>query len=300
MALWRSNILFLLLLGSLVGCVTPQTELNIKRYGGGFFWVPVIYNGIETEFVLDTGSNMNVVSEGFLSAHSVEIESYVSRSSFTTEASDLDSMATLPDQELRFTRPDSFSIGSIKYRVSGPFLLLDTSHSDKFFGRRTNGIIGTQALIVTNFSIDFSSGSLTIGRQPRGVDLIEPLVVKHGFLYMDVSVNGKTIQFLIDSGSVRSQISMSDFLEVANESSDFQESRGTYINIDGKRESVNGIANVDEIKLGGVELSDFSILVDDSNIIGLDILSRGTLHVDPIRQYASFVVPATGSKENVN
>ncbi len=117
---------------------------------------------------------------------------------------------------------------------------------------------------------------------------------------MDVSVNGKTIQFLIDSGSVRSQISMSDFLEVANESSDFQESRGTYINIDGKRESVNGIANVDEIKLGGVELSDFSILVDDSNIIGLDILSRGTLHVDPIRQYASFVVPATGSKENVN
>ena len=183
-------------------------------------------------------------------------------------------------------RVDELSIGSWIY-TDFEAIVLDTSHLHAALGREISGIIGMNVLSQTPFEIDFVNDVLRIGGsleafaagRPSGArDTIFGVLDLDGTFVAELSIEGRTARFVIDSGAVPTTVQPDGGFE-----------RPVYgraaTRLDASRAELAHVESVvlDSLTLGHVERRNFVVDFGEFNLLGADFLQGTVLFIDPGR-----------------
>ena len=270
------------------GCTAQHIEPISEE--GGFFWINVKYDGERAECLVDTGTSMSVVDSSFVQLHNPGVGVTRISAPLITTAQDIDATDDLHNRDLSVVHPASLQIGDVRYVPPGELLMLDLSSLSTQLGSQLDGIVGGSILNREKYVLDFVSHHLAIGRFRDSETPKHHLRIDRQFIFAELNLNGLTAEFLIDTGAQLSTIDpvLADELSSGKFSS--QNSDYDIFSIDGIRRVRMTTIDVKELVFGSARLSSLKMHVSDSNVIGLDILRRGKLAVDPDAHLFSFLI----------
>ena len=237
-----------------------------------FLLLPVEVNGIPTTSLLDTGTTNTVVSKEF--ADRIGIQGDPLKRDFPIEASAPDAI-----QEGQYANLNSFRVGSIRAkRKSGQALIVDLPHLSAQFGEDVTGILGNATWSSADYVLDARRPSFGISRRLRLAASPEAYRLKvSGYrTYLPVEINGRTFDFLLDTGSNASRVTQEIIDELMPANSDYIELEITTMGSTETRKFPDFHAAV---KVGHVLIPEFTFLVGKENVIGLNLLRYGELSV---------------------
>jgi predicted aspartyl protease len=247
----------------------------------GYFIAESIIDGEPANLVVDTGTTMPAISSDYARAHRIVFSADQMLENEHDSASSGRSVASL-QPPLGFATLESFSVGNIKFSGAVQFQVYDLSALNSRTEENISGILGTGALNSRPYRIDFQRLQLTIGDKLNRPRLSFPLLLVDNLLYVDIQICGHAKRFLVDTGSLNSWIDADTLQDI--ECGYRISGSGTYDVLVGNR--LNRLAvnrvTLDHIQLSGQQFSGVVFFAGTSNVLGLDILARGSLFLDPI------------------
>lgn len=253
-------------------CSTLTTVPVRSATSGHGLLVSVAVNRIPATFLLDTGATNTVLSSQFASRMNVESEALPFDMPIETASRQ-------PLVGARYVPLRSFQLGPIRAkRNSGEALIVDLSNVRKLTKEDVDGLVGNSTLGSADYILNVHKPSLKVARTISLPDYGQAarLSVSGHRTYLPVSVNGRTFDFLLDTGSTRSFVSLEVLQQLEGIDVKSLQLESVSVNaVDiGKFDSFTAAAS-----LGEVFIPKFSFLVGDRNLIGLDLLRHGELLV---------------------
>ncbi len=295
-AIWRKLTYMLLSALFVSACAGYATIPISKNAEYPFFWVNAELDGKKLSLLLDTGSSYPVLSETF-----------AMKRSLATHVRDVDmrpingmrfpqpKSSGLNSGSLRFYSPRRLKIGTAIFVRPSAFIVADTSMLSQAAGQSVEGIIGGGILNGTSYRIDFPSRELRIGRF-SGLSAPYPLEVDAQYLFADGKVNGISAKFLIDSGASGSTISQELANELGFENMNPEIDEVIVTTIEGAEQMTRVRVSIESFEFGSARFGATKVRVGDANVIGLDLLSKGILDVDPGSGRYGFVISLIGEE----
>lgn len=239
---------------------------------GVYVLLPAEVNGVPATFLLDTGSTNTVVAKKF--ADRIELRGDLLRRDFQIDA-------RTPEKILegQYAAVNSLTVGSVRLRrSSGHVLIVDLPNLSALAGEAIDGILGNSTLGSADYILNVSRPSLQVSRKLRLSDsrLARDLKVAGYKSYLPVEIDGRTYDFLLDTGSNATMATPDVLHALDGVRSDFVDLG--IVTIDSAETKKLQRFRAD-LKLGDVTLRDFAFLVGDVNLIGLDLLMFGELSV---------------------
>ena len=272
-----------------ISCVTVAHIPLTSDERDAFLYLEASYNGRQGIYLLDTGTALPVVTEqaaygqthggadAILTASicgSVIREGEICRSS----------------EGVAITRPNLFEIGAVKMSPGGLFQIRDLSQLSDLVGMEIDGIVGSGILNGGRYTIDFRSRELRLEQSDDASSLVHTIEFDKQSPMVKVKVNGLDVLFLIDSGALQSSISKDSADKLLSKSAITDGAVYTVLSVDGAREERRSRAFIESFQFADVSINPAHIFVSDSNVIGLDILSKGVLTVDARIKKFNFVM----------
>ena len=254
----------------LIGC-TWSVPVRLAN-SGDFLMLPVTANGVATSFLLDTGATNTTVSKQF-----------AGRIGLWSEARPLDApIETETPQPVlgaHYAVLRSFKLGPIRAkRDSGQVLVVDLSYVSRLVREEVDGLVGNATLGSADYVLNVRRPSLELARTLKLSDSPQAVHLKTSGhrTYLPATINGKSFDFLLDTGSNRSFVTSEVLHTLGDVETDVVE-RGII--------SLNALETKSfkrfraKVTLGDVSVPDFALLIGDGNRIGLDLLRFGELSV---------------------
>jgi len=170
----------------------------------------------------------------------------------------------------------------------GLFEIRDLSHIRQSIDQDIAGIVGSGILNGGVYSIDFCNRTISLTKYSSAPQLEHEIRFDRQRPIVTVTVNGKDFPYVVDSGALQSSISRRAADLVVPESAMQNETSYKVLTIDGVRNEVRSRALIESFKFAGIELSSINLFVNEENVIGLDILRKGTLTVNARARRFSF------------
>lgn len=257
---------------ALAGCSTLRTVPVRFAKSGQVLLIPVEVNQARATFLLDTGATNTALADRF-----------ADRLGLQEKALPLDvpleTAAPYPVYGARYVPLTSFRLGPIRAkRNSGDALIVDLSHASRITQEEIDGLVGHATLGSADYVLNASKPSLKVGRTLRLADFgrVTQLKVRGYKTYLPISIEGKTYDFLLDTGSTRSYVSDQVFRMLEEIEVKHVELNSVSLNSSETRVFESFSTTV---SLGEVSVPAFVFLVGDGNRIGLDLLRYGELSV---------------------
>lgn len=266
--------IFSVTLVCVAGCSTQASIPLESSTFGELLLVPVTINGANGLFLLDTGTTNTVLAKRFadrigLNSHAVSI------------AVDVHTPSSRSTRDMQLVPIRSFRLGQIRAkRNSGEAVVMDLARISDFAQGEIDGIVGNATLESAAYELDVRNRVLLIGKAYKFSDQDQAIPLRRfgHKTFVPVSINGKTFELLLDTGSTRSYISPHLLQELDGVSVDCIELRG--VSVDASNKTIYERINV-AVSFGKVTISQFPLLVGEPSRVGLDLLQHGTLIVSP-------------------
>lgn len=252
------------------GC-SAVTFVPVRHSGSRqFLVVPVVANGIQTTFLFDTGTSDTVVSKEFADRNGIHGRPL-------QRDRPIEASAGAADQEDQYVRLRSFRVGSVRAkRKVGPVQIVDLPRLGAQFGGDVTGMLGNAMWSSADYVLDASQPSLVISRRLNLSASPEAshLSVSGNRTYLPVKIDGRTFDFLLDTGSSATRVTQEVIDEIRP--SDYLELEITTM---GSTEYRRIPALHAKVAVGLVQIPQFSFLIGEENVIGLNLLRYGVLSV---------------------
>jgi predicted aspartyl protease len=217
-----------------------------------FLLVPVEVNGVATTFFLDTGTAESRVSADF--AEHIGLRN--------------------GERKLR-----SFLVGSIDAtKKIGSLRVADPTQCCTRYDVRVTGSLGAAMWSTLDYVLDAQKPKLEVMPELRlaGTPGASPLRVAEERIYLPVTVEGRTFEFLLDTGRGGSQVIQSFIDRLREVNSDYVEVEVTTGDV---KQYKKYPALHAEVRLGDVHIPQFTFFVGEENAIGVNLLQQGELSV---------------------
>jgi predicted aspartyl protease len=260
---------------AIAGCTAPRTVPVRSTADGTFVLVPVTVDGVAATFLFDTGTTHLFVSADFGSRIGLS-----GKARYLPVA--IETATPQPVYDAQFAPIESFKLGPIRARRNpGEVVILDLSNVSLLAGEQIDGLLGNGLWASADYVLNVGEPSLQI---VRTLDLFSdpqalPATVSDNRTYLPVAINGKSFEFLLDTGSNFSTVSAELFESLGEIDSEAVELGKVGINAADTKSIKTFREFHAAVTLGQVSASDFVFLVDDKNVIGLDLLRLGELSV---------------------
>lgn len=164
------------------------SELRIED---GRAWTDITINGVETEALFDSGSEITVVDLGF-AAHAVQGNAETVEARGTGAATVAAGLVP------------GVAIGAAGLELADSVIaVMDLSDiSQRLVGRPVPAILGREIFDASRLAIDFDSGQvcrMDRGAEPDGVR--RELVSRHGIMAFEIAIEGRTVLADFDTGN---------------------------------------------------------------------------------------------------
>lgn len=237
-----------------------------------YYWVSGEIDGRSVRFIVDTGSSMPVISESLASELGVSVNQS-------------DESVRL-GHEFPVVRLDNVTIGRLRLPQQSPFQIRNTDYLEIISGATVDGIIGGGVLNAARYEIRFPSKLVRFGNMSVDSSTMKDLDIRDQYLFGESYINGESVEFLIDSGSTFSEIREIDALTIVPNLNELESRTLNIARIGGHSEEVRQMLVADSLQFGGSTLENVVLYVGNQNILGLNVLSKGTLTVVPdLRQF---------------
>lgn len=262
--------------GVTLACVSGCSTLTSIPVGSSTFGelllVPVTVNGVDATFLLDTGATHTVLANPFAERLGLRDQAVSVVMNLTTAASQ-------SVQNTQITPIRSFRLGQVRARRnSGEAVIMDLSRISNFAQDNIDGIVGNATLESTAYELDVRNRVLSIGKTYKFSHQEQALSLRSSGhkTYLPVSINGKTFDLLLDTGSTISFISPNLLRELDGVNVDHVELQG--VSVDASHKRIYERVRV-AVSVGQVTISQFPLLVGEPSRVGLDLLRHGKLIV---------------------
>lgn len=181
------------------------------RQAGGLFTVPVMINGANADFILDTGAERTVVGEQAARQLRIARDEWVST----------DMRGTGGRDRQRLGRPASFTLGSValhRHTVAADNSVAVGPIPDDIAGHQVAGLLGQDFLSAYDIDIDPARGVLSLfdvaGCSGRFVPWTQPYLAMAAWrpirnvLTIPVRVDGQALNGILDTGAVHTVITL--------------------------------------------------------------------------------------------
>ncbi len=241
-----------------------------KPFDAGLWQLAAKVNGIECRLILDTGASHSALSKDFCRRHSLTGKK-IWANPFTSNVKD--------DQLFQVNVP--LEVGKIKVAES-PFIAMNLEHWADDALVPLAGILGSDFLNKYIYSINMQDGILVIIREADydkkgGVEM--PIAIRNNLIYFNLDIEGKPVEFLLDSGRYVSDINESDF---ANSKGKYEKYSGTHFDINSTYLFEGHKVKLTGIKFGPVIFTNAEFRLSDENIIGVNALKWVNIVVNPL------------------
>ncbi|WP_394749066.1 aspartyl protease family protein [Spongiimicrobium salis] len=193
----------------------------------GLITIPIIFNGIEKQFLFDTGASHSI---GF---------SWVGKELKSTRKTINVSSSGGRVSKLRYHKSGKIELGSVKINKHR---ILKTRDSEIFSCYNIDGVLGVDIISEFNWTIDFKEKYLIMYPKtfvPESTQLMHPMQLQHKrrpFLILKTE-KGKSVRFLLDTGATSSDINKKVLLDTSSENPlDYEIYSGSY-DFNGKRKN---------------------------------------------------------------
>ena len=252
------------------GCSSVKTVPVRQSESRQYLLLPVEVNGTPTTFLLDTGTTHTVISKEFTDRIGIRGDS-------PEREVPIEIGGPGANQVGHVTRLKSFRIGSIEAnRKSGQKLIVDMSRLFAQIDDGVSGLLGNAMWSSADYVLDAGSPSLLISRRlglSKTPDSLR-LNATSGKTYLPIEIEGRTFDFLLDTGASTSRVTQEVIDKLRPVNNDYVELEITTM---GSTEYKKLPALHAEVQLGQVHIPQFTFLVGKENVIGLNLLRYGEL-----------------------
>ncbi|WP_160164642.1 aspartyl protease family protein [Pedosphaera parvula] len=277
----------------LTSCRAPQATPQMEPYepyllmnresvtvpltnGSNLQWlVNAVVNGQPGVFILDTGAEFTSITPEF--AGKLGLSEPDSSARFTKISS--------TGQKIQNVPISSFRLGGLEY-FNFYAAIINLNHINQALHSQIAGIIGNNLLNQTAYTIDWKRNALTLTTR-----LIKPppnaiaISIRTNRVYCPVSVNGRKLEFALDTGSYRCLLSQKEMARLAIEAGKQSVVEAPEIDIEKALNQEHTVVSLDQFKFGFIERRNFPIMIWDHSVLGMDLLQSYILTVDARRNW---------------
>jgi predicted aspartyl protease len=229
-------------------------------------------NGVPATFLLDTGTTHTVVSKEF--ADQIGMHGDTFKRDVPIEVNALGARQAGDVADLK-----SLRVGPVRAkRKPGQVLIVDLPQLGAHFGKDVDGILGNATWSSADFVLDAGRPSLGISRRLELARSTEAhrLRASSNMTYLPVEIDGRSFEFLLDTGSSATRVTQQLIDELRPVNYDYVELEITTM---GSKEYRKFPALHAAVQVGQVRIPQFTFLVGKENVIGLNLLRYGELSV---------------------
>lgn len=234
--------------------------------------VPVEVNGVPATFLFDTGTTHTIVSREF--ADQIGMHGDTIKRDIPIEVNALGARQAGDVADLK-----SLRVGPVRAkRGPGQVLIVDLPQLGSHFGKDVDGILGNATWSSADFVLDAARPSLGISRRLELAQSTEAhrLRVSGNRTYVPVEIDGRSFEFLLDTGSSATRVTQQFIDELRPMNSDHIVVEITTM---GSTEYRKFPALHAAVQMGQVRIPQFTFLIGKENVIGLNLLRFGELSV---------------------
>ncbi len=241
-----------------------------KRYDIKLKLITVLINGIECRLILDTGASQTVLFKEFCKEHSI-VGKKIRIDKKTSDVKVDQAYEANVQLELNKMQATVLPVMVLK----NPFIVAEANV-------HAVGILGSDYLNQYIYSVNMQDDILRFipeADYPNVASGVEvPIEIRHNLIYFMLDIEGKLVEFILDTGRTISQVNKSDFKhkEIKHDSH-----KSLCIDINGQRLLTTDIIELTNIRFGSLQIvrADFSAM--DENIIGANILELNEIIINP-------------------
>ncbi len=246
------------------------SSVPLINTGNRQWQVRVEINGEPGVFAVDTGSDTPIVTPQF--AQKLGLLKTAVKGRFTGP----NPLA----QQVRYAHLTYLRLGGILYlNFYAPILNLD--HLNRALHTHLDGILGNNVLGKTACTLDWSKNLLTLNADyvAPPADAI-PIAVRQHRLYLTALVNGRPVEFVLDTGAYSSSLTEKEVTKLQ-----LPPAKKTQIKM--PRADISEISplqqtqvTLDTFQFSKINQTNFPMLTWDNNVLGMDLLEPWILTFD--------------------
>lgn len=254
------------------GCTSIEAVPVRQSEPGSFLLLPMEVNGIPATFLFDTGTNHTVISKEFADRFGIRANCF---------KRDIQTDVSVPGgtREAHCVELKSARMGPIRAkRNPGQALIVDLPHLRAIYGEDVAGVLGNATWFSADYVLDVERPSLVMSRRLGLSESSEAhrLKVSGGETFIPVEIDGRRFDFLLATGSGATRVTQEVIDALRPVNYDYVELEVTTMgSTEYKKLPVLHAA----VKVGNVEIPQFTFLVGKENVIGLSLLRYGELSV---------------------
>lgn len=270
--------------------VAKTFDLHLRRHvhsddvsssGTNLLLVPAKVNGLECLLILDTGASHSILSEKLFKSARLS-----GRRIRVLRGSNLRSKYVIRTEA-------SITVGDIELSKF-PFIVLNLEHFSDGFSVAIQGVLGGNFLNKFVYSLNSRERILRFCAE-GDIDKVGtiPIEIRNNLIFHDLQINGKKLEFFLDTGYSNAQISRDDARGFDME---LRENKGFTLSINGKRQNdkEQEFVTLRGFSIGNARVKSAEFPVGDSNIIGINLLEPFIVTINPKERYIKYVFNEEG------
>ncbi len=255
---------------------TAQVPLTNDR---GYQWrVNVDVDGVQGMFVLDTGSDLTLVTPQFAQK--------------LAQAGDEQYILTAHGIKTNYMKIGRLRMGTADFvGFYAPVVNLD--HINRAMGTEVAGILGNNLLNKMSYEADWGRNLLTLkSRSSPPPEGAIPITIRHNRVFLRAYLDGKEAEFALDTGAYRSTLAAKELRRLRIPPERRSEIEAPRIDINSAQEVKQVEVRLDTFQAGPIVRTNYAIITWEHSALGMDLLRSWILRMDARQGWMALTRPS--------